>query len=125
MQKEERTRRHNPNKLPKWPGRSRLSCGLAFLWTVGLQFPVERIADDCADCDDRPQDEHFLRIWFHESVNDVGCDEKFEAEEQVITKDVAELPAFVVDRPPASGRNFSADESDQPRQNPENDHKDT
>jgi len=96
---------------------------LVLLQTVCFEFAVQRKADHCANGHDCAKDDHFLGFGLYEGVNDVGRDKEFEAEEQIVAENVAQLLARIVDGKAAGRGEFSANEPDEAGQHTKDDHK--
>jgi ribosomal protein S18 acetylase RimI-like enzyme len=95
---------------------------LVLLQTVCFKFAVQRKADHCANGHDCAKEDHFLGFGLHEGVDNVGRDEEFEAEEQIVAENVVQLLARIVDGKAAGRGEFSANEPDEAGQHAKDDH---
>src|SRR6185503_3240401 len=89
------------------------------------QLRIERVADDSSDGHDRAENDEVLRGRLHQRVDDVGRDEEFETEQEVVAEHLPQLAALAFYICPAHGGDFGAKESHDPAQHAEDNHQHT
>ena len=90
---------------------------------LGLQLRIERIADDGADQHNCSKHDQILHAGFHERVNDVRRDQKFQAQQKVIAEHMPEAFALVFDIRAAGRPKFGANKSHHAGSDAKDDHK--
>src|SRR6266568_3512059 len=84
---------------------------------------VERVADDGPDEHDRAENNHILDTWFHQRINDVGSDQKFQPEQQVVAQEMPEPLAVLFHSLAAHRQEFRPDKTDQAAGDAEDDNR--
>src|ERR1044071_6676896 len=80
------------------------------------QLRIERVADDGAYGHDRAENDEVLRGRLHQRVDDVGRDEEFETEQEVVAEHLPQIAALAFYICPAHGGDFGAEEPHNPAQ---------